>query len=344
MKNTPTKIIISRTDNIGDVVLTLPLAALLKQKFPNVHITFLTRDYARAIVENCPDVDAFLSWNTLSTASKKEAKNILQQGRYDTIVHVFPQKPIAKLAKRANIKNRIGTTRRWYHFLTCNQRVRFSRAQSQRHEAQLNLHLLAPLGIPENYDISELTPLIRFTPQQLTPELQRYLHPQKFNLIIHPLSNGHGREWPLSYFEALIKTLPLEKFHLIISGSQKEKIPLQPLLQACPQLTDVIGQLNLNQLLQLMAHCDGLIANSTGPLHMAAGTGINVLGLYPPASGMNPQRWQPLGKQARYLVAKENCALVCNNNNCSCIRDISVQQVKKILLGWHKNATSYASI
>ena len=43
------KILISRTDKLGDLVLTLPLAAFLKKNFPQINISYLVRDYALPI-------------------------------------------------------------------------------------------------------------------------------------------------------------------------------------------------------------------------------------------------------------------------------------------------------
>ena len=61
----PQHIIISRTDNIGDVVLTLPLAALLKQYYPQCKVSFLARNYVKDLVLSCPAVDAFINWNEI---------------------------------------------------------------------------------------------------------------------------------------------------------------------------------------------------------------------------------------------------------------------------------------
>jgi ADP-heptose:LPS heptosyltransferase len=55
------RIIISRTDSIGDVVLTLPLCAWLKEKFPEVKLTFLGKNYTREVVNSFDCVDEFIS-------------------------------------------------------------------------------------------------------------------------------------------------------------------------------------------------------------------------------------------------------------------------------------------
>ena len=44
-------IVISRCDNIGDVTLTLPMAAWLKHQNPAIKIYFLARSYVKDIVE-----------------------------------------------------------------------------------------------------------------------------------------------------------------------------------------------------------------------------------------------------------------------------------------------------
>ena len=49
------------------------------------------------------------------------------------------------------------------------------------------------------------------------------------------------------------------------------------------RVTDLTGQLSLSQLVELIAHCDGLVAASTGPLHLAAAFGIRAVGLYAPS-------------------------------------------------------------
>ena len=58
----PKKIVISRTDSIGDVALTLPLAGILKEKFPNTKIIFLGNTYTKPILECCQNIDEIWEW------------------------------------------------------------------------------------------------------------------------------------------------------------------------------------------------------------------------------------------------------------------------------------------
>ncbi len=331
-------ILISRVDNIGDVVLTLPLAAELKQHFPNTKMSFLSRDYASAIIKACPYIDEFISWDSLIKMKKKEAIGLIQSENIDCVIHAFPKKEIASLMRKAKIPLRIGTSRRWYHWLTCTDRVKFSRAKSDLHEAQLNMQLLSAFDLPTNHLLCDLVDLIELKNDHAFPErLKQFLSPNKFNLIIHPFSNGNTREWPVSHFNALIRQLPLDKINILVTGSQKEKVLIKARIKSqCPEIQDVSGLCNLNELLQLMRACDGLIANSTGPLHMAAAVGIHALGLYPATHGMNPDRWAPIGKQAEFLMADPGCQMPrCRDKrDCLCMESITVNQARDAIVKW----------
>src|SRR3569623_1521976 len=94
-------ILVSRTDNIGDVVLTLPLLGILKKQYPQVKISFLARDYVHELIKNCVHVDEFVSWDALSHMSNPDAITFLKSKKIDAVIHVFPKKEIAVLMKLA---------------------------------------------------------------------------------------------------------------------------------------------------------------------------------------------------------------------------------------------------
>ena len=215
--------IISRTDAIGDVVLTLPVAGVLRSLYPEARIIFLGRSYTEEVIKACEHVDEFLDWDQLRQLPEEEAALLLARTKADTIIHVFPHPVIAKMARRAGIKTRIGTTNRLYHWFTCNRLVRLSRKNSPYHEAQLNLLLLSPLGAKELYTLKEIAGLYGLTRLSPLPApVASLLDPGKFNLILHPKSRGHGREWGLDNFMGLAELLPRDRFALFVSGGTEE--------------------------------------------------------------------------------------------------------------------------
>lgn len=74
----PRHIIISRTDSIGDVVLTFPLLGLIKQKYPDIKITFLGQNYTRPVIMACKHVDFFLDWNEMQGHSDNTQITLLR--------------------------------------------------------------------------------------------------------------------------------------------------------------------------------------------------------------------------------------------------------------------------
>jgi heptosyltransferase-3 len=326
--------IISRTDAIGDVVLTLPVAGVLKSLYPRSVVYFLGRSYTEEVVKACEHVDRFLNWDEWKRLSDTEAARAMSGTGADTIIHVFPDRRIAKLARQARIPRRIGTTNRLYHWFTCNVLVRLSRRHSPLHEAQLNLKLLVPLGAKEVYPIEEIAGyygLTRLPP--LASDLTSLRDPDRFNLVLHPGSRGSAREWGLDNFRQLIGLLPQQRFKVFITGTAAEGEQVRPLFREYPFLTDLTGRLSLGELMTFLSAADGLVAASTGPLHLAAALGIAALGIYPPIRPMHPGRWAPIGPGAKVFVKEGDCEICRKTADCTCMRGIGAQLLAGHLAG-----------
>jgi heptosyltransferase-3 len=316
--------IISRTDAIGDVVLTLPVAGVLRSLYPASRILFLGRSYTEEVVRCCEHIDGFLNWDEWLVLPSGEAARAMAATGADCIVHVFPRREISRIAWKARIKERIGTTNRIYHWRYCNVRVPLSRKNSPYHEAQLNLRLLTPLGAKELYSLPEIAGyygLTRLPP--LPAAIASLLEPDRFNLILHPKSRGNGREWGLDNFRALIGLLPRDRYNLFLTGTAAEGKLLAPLIREFPFLTDLTGRLSLSEFVAFIAAADGLVASGTGPLHLAAALGIHALGLFPPIRPIHPGRWAPVGARAKFFVRDKDCEACRRSMDCHCIREIS---------------------
>lgn len=320
-------ILISRTDAIGDVVLTLPMAAYIKELMPGVIVSFLGRTYTQPVINTCTAVDIFINYDEIKKLAQKEQATYLKGKKIDVIIHVFPNKHVADIARAASIKLRIGTTNRIFHWFTCNKLVKLSRKKSDLHEAQLNLVLLSPLGLAGPPPLNDVINHISFQPKTLlTAALSDKLSAEKFNLIIHPKSHGSGMEWGIENFYKLIYALPPQKYNLIITGSDKEQVILADWIKTLPTTTiDMTGKMSLPQLITFISQADGLIASGTGPLHIAAMTGINTLGLFPSSRPIHPGRWAPLGKKANYL-----------ESNAADLNNIAVEMVVDVVELWQK--------
>ena len=329
MNRSISNIVLSRTDSIGDMVLALPTAKVLKDHFPDTKIYFLGREYTRPVVNACKYADGFIGLDDFLNK-----KLIIDNRQLQAIVHVKPFAAAAKRAKQLHIPLRIGTTNRLYHWTTCNRLVKLSRKKSNLHEAQLNLKLLQPFGIKKEFSPEEISNSYGLEKlQPLKEEFSSLIDNNKYNLILHPKSRGSAREWGLKNFIHLIHQLDTNNYKIFISGTAAEKKLVQPLLDEVPGLvTDITGAMQLEQFMSFISKCDGLVACSTGPLHIAAALGKDALGIYAPMRPLYAGRWGPVGKNAEVFVVNKICRDCAKNAMpCHCTEEVEPEWIKTSL-------------
>lgn len=335
---TSSHILISRTDNIGDVVLTLPLVACLKQINPGVKISFLCRAYAAPLARLCDDIDNVVEVESV----EHDLRQFLRHSDIDTVILAQPNRELAVAAFFERIQHRVGNARqKLYQLLYCNRRVRFSKGTSDHHESQINFEFLRPYGETRIPPLDEIPGLFHFTVAE-NEQITQMLQPHGFNLILHLKSNGHGREWPHEHFLALANSLrQYPDIHIWLTGSAGEgdwiKTNATKLLQL-PNVTSVCGQFSVQQLMAFIKQADGLIASGTGPLHMSAAIGQRTLGLFPQTRPMHAGRWAAVGRRASNLNSEQVNCNDCTNKNrgdtCDCMWAIKPQQVSAVVQQW----------
>jgi len=327
------RIIVSRTDHIGDVVLTFPMVGILRRSYPASQIVFLGRSYTREVIEACAHVDEFLAWDDAEDTGKKGKADFLRDQRADVIIHVYPQHAIAAAAWKAGTPVRIGTSHRFYHLWTCNQRVGFTRRKSELHEAQLNVKLLQPLGIQSIPSLSEIPELYGLTKLRPPPaELTALLSTSKFNVIIHPMTAGNAKAWSLSNYRRLIESLPEERYQVFVTGVEDDRREIEygiPLGRA--NVTSLVGRTSLTDLLGFISAADGIVCASTGPVHVAAALNKCAIGIYQPRGIGRPGRYGPVGKKAHSLMYDPDCEICLSNHDCDCLQDIPASAILEIL-------------
>lgn len=318
------RIVISRTDNLGDVILTLPMIGYIKSVIPDARITFIGKKYTRPIIEQSVFVDHFLDREEVL-----QDPHLLGVIRADTIIFVYPDRKLASLSKRLQIKRRVATAHRLFNWFYCNELVDFSRYRSNLHESQLNFKLLKPFKLNGDIDTSELVPFYGLKPA--AHDYNSLINKDRFNIILHPKSKGSAREWSLDSYLKLVNLLPAESYKIFITGLREEGEAIRkekPELLNHKNVTDLTGKLNLEELTSFISQADGLVACSTGVLHLAAALGIFTLGLYSPMKPIHPGRWMPIGKRASYLALKDECKKCRISKDCACIKAITAEDVK----------------
>lgn len=324
------RIIISRTDSIGDVMLTLPMCVWLKKKIENVELVYLGRGYTQPVVDCFSVIDEFVDWNVVEKLPTSQRTEALKELNADAIIHVFPNKDIAALAKKARIPMRIGTSHRSFHLLTCSHRLNFSRKNSNLHESQLNFELLKPFGLTE---IPSLEAVIGMTREfkvpecKLPAEIQSELDKNQKTVILHPKSQGSAMEWPMKCYLSLADQLVEKGYTVFFTGTEKEGTQFRSRLPENERIVDVTGKLTLTELICFISQVKNLVACSTGPLHIAGFTGIRTIGLFSPRKPIHPGRWQALGPKVSIVLNDPDCPVCKKKKPCQCILEIPVEKV-----------------
>lgn len=324
-------ILISRTDSIGDVVLTLPLCIYLKQQFKDIRILFLGNTYTEPVISCLNEIDEMIAWKEIEQLSEQEQLSFFKAKQIDTVIHVFPKKEIARLMKKVGIANRIGTSHRLFHWTTCNIRPNFTRKNSPLHEAQLNFELLRPLGLSSLPSLEELASWLSTSFKAKQVDLPLDYAAVQNAIILHPKSQGSAIEWPIEKYIHLANDLLAQGKQVVFSGMEKEGLLFRDLIPKNVNCYDLTGKLSLEQFIYFISKQEALVACSTGPYHLAGVLGIKAIGLFSSRKPIHPGRWKALGPNTFALEYDSTCTACGKGEKCHCIQQISVDQVNTFL-------------
>jgi len=322
------KILLVRTDRLGDVILSTPVATALKKKWADAHVAFLARRYTAEILRCHPHVDEIIELDGAEIAGNlTRLIAVLRQKKFDAAIMLYPRPQLAWAIWRCGIPQLLGTGYRWYSFLF-NRRVFEHRKIAARHEAEYNLRLLQPLGIAgASVEFQfNLSPNERERIDAKLNALGAGAHP----IILHPGSGGSARDWPPENFARLADLLQQTGAQVLLTGAANETNLINGILQqTTTKPISLCGRLSITELAVLCHRAAVFVSNSTGPLHLAVMVGAPVVAFYPPIQACRPERWGPYGRSADVLMSQQEECRRCRGAKvkiCDCIQAISVQK------------------
>ena len=333
------RILLIRTDRIGDVVLTTPTATMLKSCYPDIHISFLARPYTMPLLQQHRHIDQILAYDPQGVhrglGGHRRLVAQLREQRFDAAILFYPRPALAAAIRLAGIPLRVGNGYRWYSFLL-NQRFYEHRKHGDKHELTHNLTFLTPFLDPEKE-------AVRFE-FALNGELQHWR--EKYTretglkagyVIIHPGNGGSAPNLSVQQYRDIARfVLENSNRQILFTGSAEERQLIEHI--AAPldasRVRHSAGRLNMSELMAVTAGAALFIATSTGPLHIANAFGIPVLAFYCPSDPCSPRRWGPYDQLAWVLTPDvppcDHCRPArCPNGNC--VEKISAQRIEDML-------------
>jgi lipopolysaccharide heptosyltransferase II len=316
-------ILIVRTDRIGDVVLSLPLAGLIKRHNPDCRVTFLVKNYTNSLVQNHPYIDDVIVLKEKKGKVKLfDNVKTISTKKFDAAIVVYPTFISSLIIFLSKIKNRVGTGYRWYSFFF-NKKVYDHRKFAEKHELEFNVGLLAKLAVNETVDYStvkfDLNVNLKTVAKVESILRLRNVDLDKEIIIVHPGSGGSAIDLPIDKFIELVKKLSGSGLQVLVTGNKNETEICNKLM-VTSDVRNVAGLFNLEELTALISKSKIFISNSTGPLHIAAALGKHVVGFYPKILACSVERWGPYTSKKLVYVPEIDCKdctrVQCENLNC----------------------------
>ncbi|MCU0413678.1 MAG: glycosyltransferase family 9 protein [Ignavibacteriaceae bacterium] len=324
---------IVRTDRIGDVVLSLPMAWLVKKKYPDCKVAYFIRNYTASLIDGNPFIDEVIIADE-ADGKILFGKNLIKikSKNFDTSVVVNPTMKISLMMFLAGIKNRIGTGYRWYAFLF-NKKVFEHRKHGEKHELEYNINLLKKIDV----GIQDFSNEIKFHMQideVSSAKINSILDEKGFEsgnkiVIIHPGSGGSSVDLPKEKLIELTRMISnLNNVTIIITGSKSEFAQCKE-FEISKSVINLAGQLDLSLLKALINKADLFISNSTGPMHIAAALGVHVIGFFPKILSCSQKRWGPYTEKKSIFIPTIDCSN-CTRQQCeklNCMNSIDIGKV-----------------
>lgn len=330
------RILITRTDRIGDVVLSLPAIKAVRKAFPDAYIAVVVRPRADDILKGNPYVDEVIVYDKNKT-HKGILKNLgfikrLRGRKFDMVLILHSTKRINLLCFLAGIPRRIGYARGKADFLLTD-RIEYTKKLGEKHEAEYSLDILRYLGIEPEFSNPFI--YVQDKDNQRAEEILKSFginKGEKF-AILHPGASCVSKMWPLENFakigDMLAENLKMKAMINLApdqAGFGKKVMAMmknQPVFFCDPT--------TLGEMAALFKKANLVISNDSGPVHIAAAVGVPVISIFGRnQKGLSPVRWKPLGDKAIAVHKDVGCA-ECLAHDCKkgflCLRSISAEEV-----------------
>lgn len=313
----PTRILVVKLDHIGDVLLATPVFSNLRQAYPNTELHALCGKWSRVILDNHPDVDETIEYNSpvfcrseVPTSLKQTGqllKNLRHQN-YDLLIELRGDWRII-----------------WFSFLKVSPR-RLCRASlqvtkklgfqkfSSRHDSSRNLDILKQAGIPTPI-LNTMFSISAENEEWASKLLEEHEIERELPIItMHPGSPISIKRWQPERFAELADWLIVKKRAQILFVGVPDEIPIITQIQELMQNMSVslAGKTTIPKLASILKNSSMFIGNDSGPMHLAAAVNIPTIGIYGPG---DPKRFGPIGEKCHTIQKKPDCP-PCKGDIC----------------------------
>ncbi len=307
------RILVTRADRIGDLVLSTPVFPELRKRFPSAYIAALTFTENRQVLEGNPYLDEVILYD--KKGAQKNFSGVLafasqiSKKKFDVVIHLHATNRMHLMSQLARIPVRVGWNRRMAWALT--HAFDDVKKEGKKHEVEYNFDLLAPLGISSPEKPELYFPVPENKEEKIRELIKaRGISADRPLIVFSPSASCPSKRWPAERFGRLADLLAVKRPAWFAAIGTPADQPLIKKIQdqAKVRVEDFSGQFNLAELGAFLKSAVLLVTNDSGPAHIAAAVGtpvVSVFGRRQP--GLSPKRWRPLGDQSRFVWKDVGC-------------------------------------
>jgi ADP-heptose:LPS heptosyltransferase len=329
------KILIIKLDAVGDVLRTTSILHALKSKYPESHITWLTKQNSKDIFINNSLVDNILTFESFDLVSRLSAEI------FDLLIHPDASPVSSSLASAANAKVKKGfvldhlgqvipvdkDANEWFEMGAFDE---FKKKNKKTY--QQIIHEIAGLKFSKGEII------INLTEEEIAFKNKFFAthNLQKYKTMIG-LNTGASKRWQLKQwrfdgFKELISKLQTNKdVGLLLFGGEDEIGRNNELMNLFPALLNTGSKNSLRQFFSLMDIPDIILTGDTLALHTATSLKKKVICFFGPTSSAEIEDYGRIKK-----ISPEMDCLVCYKPECdfnpNCMDLISSDMIYEVIV------------
>jgi lipopolysaccharide heptosyltransferase II len=303
----PKRILVIKLDHLGDLLLAIPVFSNLRHTFPSAQIDALVGNWNYEILQNHPDVDEVIGYNSHFFSRGMAPTNLhqtykifcrLQEQQYDFLIDLRGDWVTVVFALWVNIPYRLDRA-----YLQIGHKIGLN-GYKELHESARNLNLLRSVQIPTPVCTADF-----HTKKTAKLWADNYLEKLEdpsnlLRVAIHAGSPIAAKRWPTKRFAELIDWLIFHHQAQVFLVGVKSELPINSEIEnrIKKKAFNIVGETNLQQLAELLRRCNLFIGNDSAPMHISATVGTQTIGLYGASS---PNRFCPIGPNCA-TIARES--------------------------------------
>jgi heptosyltransferase-2 len=305
IQSRPERILLIRLSSIGDIVLTTPLIRILRKKYSDSRIDFLTKSKFAPLVRHHPGISDVIEFpDDGGLAALLHMRKKIRAQHYDTILDLhknfrsFVLTAFQDVDHRARLK-KYGV-RRW---LLVKTGLNFYHRIKPIYERYLDV---AYKFYIQNDDLGTELHLPASINAQIQKQLAESFPGLKRIIAIAPGAGFATKRWPVEYYVQFVDNLLKKGYNCCVLGDVTDKPLARTIVKQNPDCVDFTGKMSLLECAAVLTFAEKLVTNDSGLMHIAEAVGTPVVAIF--GSTVRELGFFPFRPQSRVV---ENPAIPC---------------------------------